>query len=331
MKVRSRNFRKAHESQNFWPSFTDVMSTIVIVLFFIIFLAFFQQMITTGLLDKTKDELSVTQDELARKQSDLEQAGLELETRKAEIKEQEDLLRLMQTEAEELKAELEQGRQELTLSAQTVAEQQRIIANSNQELANLRAKLQDLSVLRVDILQRVKASIEEQMGTTTMPNGQPLISIDNNANLVINNNLLFATASSTLSADGEALLKRFAIAFERLLDDPEIREYIESINVEGHADTDADFDYNYRLSCDRANAVVIYMLKVNPSMEIKYGSYFAATGYSEFRPIDPGDSEAAKAKNRRIQFSITIKDSKVQSIIEEYLNDVSAAPDTVGG
>ena len=79
MKARNRNFRKPQEQANFWPSFTDVMSTIVLVLFFLIFLAYFQQIFSVSIwndrLDKTKSELLATENQLKR-------AGDELDLKK---------------------------------------------------------------------------------------------------------------------------------------------------------------------------------------------------------------------------------------------------------
>ncbi len=320
MKIRNRNFRKAEEAANFWPSFTDVMSTIVLVLFFLIFLAYFQQIFSVSIwterLEQKKAELASTEDHLKK-------AGEELNLKNLEISEKEDALRVMQNEAEKLQAEVEQGKRELTVSLEKLSEQEKIIANSNQELASLRAKLQDISVLRLNILKQVKESIENEIGTSTTPDGEPLVDIDNNANLVINNSLLFAKNKSDISFEGQALLNRFAIAFEKILDDKSVRDYIDAINIEGHADMEGSFQNNYKLSCERAYAVINTMMEKNPTLEAKYGSYFAATGYSEFRPIDSGTSSAAMAKNRRIQISITIKDTHVQKIIQEYLNDVS--------
>lgn len=322
MKSRNRNFGKQEEPAHFWPSFTDVMSTIVLVLFFMIFLAYFQQIISSAhwnqSLEQKKSELSSTEDHLKK-------AGDELNLKNLEISEKENAIRMMQNEAEKLQVEVEQGKQELTISLEKLSEQEKIIANSNQELEALRAKLQNISVLRVNILQQVKASIEDEIGTSTTPSGEPLVAIDNNANLVINNSLLFAKKKSDISFEGQALLSRFAVAFEKILDDASIREYIDAINIEGHADIDGDFQDNYNLSCQRAYAVINTMMEKNPSLEYKYGAYFAATGFSEFRPIDQGTSEAAMAKNRRIQISITIKDSHVQKIIQEYLDEVSSA------
>lgn len=324
MKIRNRNFRKQEEPAHFWPSFTDVMSTIVLVLFFLIFLAYFQQIFSVSIwterLEQKKAELASTEDLLKK-------AGDELNLKNLEISRKEDALRIMQNEAEKLQAEVEQGKRELTVSLEKLSEQEKIIANSNQELASLRAKLQDISVLRLNILKQVKESIEGEIGTSTTPSGEPLVSIDNNANLVINNSLLFAKSKSDISFEGQALLSRFAVAFEKILDDKSIRDYIDAINIEGHADADGSFQSNYELSCKRAYAVINTMMEKNPALERKYGSYFAATGYSEFRPIDTGTSEAAMAKNRRIQISITIKDTHVQKIIQEYLNESQIGTD----
>ncbi|MBP7176026.1 MAG: OmpA family protein [Thermoclostridium sp.] len=320
MKIRNRNFRKQEEPAHFWPSFTDVMSTIVLVLFFMIFLAYFQQLITSAhwneSLEQKKSELASTEDHLKK-------AGDELNLKNLEISEKENAIRMMQNEAEKLQAEVEQGKQELTISLEKLSDQEKIIANSNQELATLRAKLQNISVLRVNILQQVKQSIEDEIGTTTTPSGEPLVAIDDNANLVINNSLLFAKSKYDISDEGKALLGRFANAFEKILDDESVRNYIDVINIEGHTDIDGTPEGNYELSYKRAYAVIDTMMDKNSSLERKYSSYFSVTCFSEFRPVDLGESSAAKAKNRRIQFSITIKDSYVQKIIQEYLEDAS--------
>lgn len=120
--------------------------------FFLIFLAYFQQILSVSVwndrLDKTKSELLATEDLLKR-------AGDELNLKKLEISEMEDAIRIKEQEAEKLMAEVEQGKRELAISIEKLLEQEKIIANSNQELAELRAKLQNISLLRVNILKEV--------------------------------------------------------------------------------------------------------------------------------------------------------------------------------
>ena len=63
-----------------------------------------------------------------------------------------------------------------------------------------------------------------------------------------------------ISFEGQALLSRFAVAFEKILDDKDICDYIDSINIEGHADIDGSYQSNYELSCKRAYAVINTMM-----------------------------------------------------------------------
>jgi len=306
MKIRKRNFRKISEGNNFWPSFTDVMSTIALVLFFLMLLAYIQNIITGKTLDFARKELDDTQKMLEASRVEISQAQKEL--------------RLIRNEVEKTKAEVEKGRIELMLSQQEIKEQKKIIAMSNQELGNLRTKLQNIAVLRVEILEKVKQSIEKEIGRTN-DEGQPLVTIGNNANIIINESLVFGYDSYTIKTDGQKLLKQFAIAFEKILDDSSIRDNIDAVIIEGHTDDTGSSDYNRELSSKRAYTVVNYLMSSNPGLERKYGRYFSASGFSEFRPIAEGTSEKARQKNRRIEISINIKDSNIQNIINEYLSD----------
>ncbi|MDD3092920.1 MAG: flagellar motor protein MotB, partial [Clostridia bacterium] len=58
----------------------------------------------------------------------------------------------------------------------------------------------------------------------------------------------------------------------------------------------------------------------------QYSSYFGAVGYSESRPLVENDyTEALRAKNRRIEFSIVVREENVGQIIQEYLDSLDDA------
>ena len=308
MKIRRRNFKKTSEEINFWPSFTDVMSTITLILFFLILLAYIQNFITGS--------------DLEYKKKALEETRKSLETAHLELSNAEDELRLRKNELEKTRAEVENGNVALTLSQEEIERQSEIIAMSNQELGDLRTKLEKISVLRLDVLKKVKESIETEIGKTN-DRGESIVTIGDNANIIINENLVFDYNSYSLKKEGKDLLKQFAVAFERILDDNSIREYIDSISIEGYTDEVADSYYNRELSTKRATSVVNYVMQSNPNLEKKYGDYFAAVGFSEFRPIAQGSTEDARKKNRRIEIAISIKDSNIQNMIKEYLSESS--------
>ena len=102
--------------------------------------------------------------------------------------------------------------------------------------------------------------------------------------------LLFSSGSAEVDVEGQAALTELATVIAEQSD--------LEIVVEGHTDTDkvsrtTTPRNNWELSVLRATAVVNILL-ANPGVD---PSMLAASGRSEFHPVDPED----KAKNRRIE------------------------------
>jgi OOP family OmpA-OmpF porin len=74
------------------------------------------------------------------------------------------------------------------------------------------------------------------------------------------------------------------------------------IEIEGHTDNKGSDDYNANLSQGRSQAVVDYI--VSQGIE---SFRLTAHGYGESKPIDSNDSEAGRANNRRVEFTVVKK------------------------
>lgn len=99
----------------------------------------------------------------------------------------------------------------------------------------------------------------------------------------------FPYDSSTLSADAKSKLASNA-------------EWIKSngsasIQIEGHCDSQGSNEYNLSLGERRANAVKTYLQGLGVD-----GSRLVTVSYGEEKLLDPSESEAAHAKNRRANF-----------------------------
>jgi outer membrane protein OmpA-like peptidoglycan-associated protein len=72
-----------------------------------------------------------------------------------------------------------------------------------------------------------------------------------------------------------------------------------TFEIAGHTDDEGADDYNLTLSQGRAQSIVDYLIKngIDTRMLI-------ARGYGETKPIDPGITKAAKARNRRVEFRV---------------------------
>jgi chemotaxis protein MotB len=177
--------------------------------------------------------------------------------------------------------------------------------------------------LRVQVLEKVKSSIESELAPKLHAQG-PLVSIGDNGNIVINESLVFEYNSYAIKPSGTALLRTLAQGLGNLLADAEVRENVDAVVIQGHTDERGSGAFNRELSAKRANAVLNFLFEANPQLEERYGSYFAASAYSKYRPLTEDKTEAAFEKNRRIEISVVLKDANVRRVIDDYVRTVDA-------
>ena len=122
---------------------------------------------------------------------------------------------------------------------------------------------------------------------------------------VFSSEVLFAPGSAELEPAGQEQIARVAdILFDVSGEIPKEIDWV--IRVDGHTDSDqmsgfGEFRDNWELSQARALSVVRYMTEVLGFPPER----LAANGFGEFQPIDPRDTEEAKARNRRIELKLT--------------------------
>jgi chemotaxis protein MotB len=287
---------KDESLEHIWPSFADVTTTFALLLFVLVLLAYVRSLMSAK-------QLAAYQLQIASAEKQLGMLSLDLDRTQNEIS---------------------LGRSALTASERKLEAQQGIIEASHKELDTLRARLSSIALLRVEVLEKVKQSIEAVLTQSKLVavGGGPLVRLGDNGNIVINEGLVFEYNSFALKPEGRPLLDTLARALEGVLDDPEVREFVDSVVVQGHTDDRGTASFNRELSAKRANAVVDYLFGANTNLERKYASYFAASAFSEFRPLDPSENEVAYERNRRIEISVVLKDTNVRKLIDQYMQNV---------
>ncbi|MGH1490419.1 MAG: OmpA family protein [Acidimicrobiales bacterium] len=101
----------------------------------------------------------------------------------------------------------------------------------------------------------------------------------------------FDVSSDRITSAGRSVLDEAA---EYLLANPTL-----SVEIGGHTDSDGPDEENLDLSQRRAESVKQYLEDQGVD-----GDLLEAKGYGEVQPLVPNDSSAAKAQNRRIEFTI---------------------------
>ena len=296
MRRRQRLLGEDENLSHIWPSFADVTSTFAMILFVLVLIAYVRNLISTKQLAAYEKQVAGAEQRLGALSLDLDRTQKEIAL----------------------------GRSALSESQRKLKTQEGVIAASQAELDQLRARLSSIALLRVEVLEKVKQAVEAVLAKNAPPGAAPppggsLVRLGDNGNIVINEGLVFEYNSFALKPDGIPLLDTLSRALESVLDDAEVREYVDAIIVQGHTDDRGTPSFNRELSSKRANAVVDYLLKANPNLEKKYASYFASSAFSEFRPLDPEENETAYERNRRIEISVALKDANVRKLIDQYM------------
>ncbi|GBD42619.1 putative lipoprotein YiaD [bacterium HR40] len=117
--------------------------------------------------------------------------------------------------------------------------------------------------------------------------------------------VLFATGEAEINPEGRRQLAQFATAFREIMTGiPEELPWV--LQVDGHTDrrpiNTPRFPSNWELSTARAIAVANFLISQGiPPQRV------AARGFAEFQPLDPGDTEEAYRRNRRIEIKLTTR------------------------
>ncbi len=106
---------------------------------------------------------------------------------------------------------------------------------------------------------------------------------------IVSNGIRFDVGKATLRPESMGVLNEICTM---LKEHPEIK-----LSIEGHTDSDGDFDLNRKLSEERAEAVMNRLI----SMGIDPGR-LTSKGFGESKPVAPNDTPEGKASNRRVEF-----------------------------
>ena len=170
------------------------------------------------------------------------------------------------------------------------------LADMEEEIRALDRRLGGATAEKEALIQRLEAQarIKEQFEKVEkMFNSKEVRVFRENNNVILRLiTLTFESGKSKLLAESFDLL----VKVEKAID-----VYPESeLIIEGHTDSLGDDDFNQKLSQDRAESVLKYMVNA-----MRIPSYrLIATGYGETNPIANNETESGRSKNRRIDIVI---------------------------
>jgi chemotaxis protein MotB len=169
------------------------------------------------------------------------------------------------------------------------------------ERDELRAKNAELSMKAEKAEQLEKATqtyqdLQKKLETEIREGQVQLTEMKNRLTMTMVDKIIFPSGSTEISKEGKAVLDKVVSILKDVKD--------KRIQVEGHTDNvkivsdlKKRFPTNWELSTARATEVVRYLQEaggIDPNV-------LSATGYGEYQPVAPNDTDEGKHKNRRIE------------------------------
>jgi chemotaxis protein MotB len=205
-------------------------------------------------------------------------------------------------------AQIEILNQQITALRRQIAALEEALGTSEQKEKESQLRITDLGQrLNVALAQRVQelsryrsdffGKLREILGN------RPDIRIVGDR-FVFQSEVFFDSGAAVLRPEGRAELDQLATALLEL--EKKIPSGINWVlRVDGHTDTrpltgNSQFRSNWELSAARAISVVQYLIGRGVAPQ-----RLVAAGFGEFQPIDPGATEDAFSRNRRIELKLT--------------------------
>lgn len=197
---------------------------------------------------------------------------------------------------------------ELALLAEKLLERTSAHQKLIEDLNITKSRIKNLTGIRIKVIQTLK----EKLGNS--------ISVDpNNGAIRLPSSVLFDKGSSVLKDGAKKRLQDTLFKYiDILLGDEKIKEYVDSIVIEGYTDSDGPYLYNLQLSQQRALAVLDFIYSQNSQNKELLQKYVSASGRS-FSNLIFKDGKEDQDASRRIEIKFSISNKKAIQEIETFL------------
>ncbi|OEO31449.1 hypothetical protein VW23_016215 [Devosia insulae DS-56] len=327
---------------NYWPGFVDALSSLLLVIIFLLSLFMLSQFflgqeisgkdtamsrlnaqiaeltellqlekVNSSDLESTIATLSATltsatseRDQMAAQLAGLGAGGdgkdATIAQLESDLTAQQDLSReaaaqvaLLNQQLAALRTQLAALEQALQASEATDTENRTQIADLGRRLnLALAQRVQDLSRYRSDFFGKLRQVLEGRADVRVVGD-----------RFVFQSEVLFDAGEAAISPEGQTELAKLGAAIKELQAQiPADVNWV--LRIDGHTDkrpiNTPEFPSNWELSAARAISVAKYLITQGVP-----ANRLVPAGFGEFSPIDPGDSDEAYRRNRRIEFKLT--------------------------
>ncbi len=307
-----------------WISYSDMMAALVLMFVLILSVALHSYM---TMLEQKTVELDEQKALVTAQQAQVDAIAAQLAAQQTTLDQQTAALVAAQDTLTQAQAVLATQQSELDAANAALASRETELASLQGELANkqiaLDAATQVLNsqkeamaeqAAKIDSMVGLRTQIVSDLSQTLANSGLRATVDATTGDIVLESAVFFEFNSYKLSEEGQALLDRFLPAYMSVLLDPDYRDYLGEIIIEGHTDNVGEYMTNLDLSQNRAQTVVKYCLttsSLTAQQRDLLRTLIVPKGKSYTDPVYNEDGTVNEERSRRVEFKFSLRDAEM--------------------
>lgn len=312
---------------SFWLSFSDLMSSLVLIIILVMFYIIYQYF---NLAEINAAEIARREYQLDETQTELEDQKTKLSDAEKQMIAQQILLDAKQKELDDAQAVLENQKAELAdtqsqldaLSAQLNDQQEKLDTQQSQletqqsQLEDQQNQIEQLVGMKPRIIASLSSALKGSSISATVDSVTGSIALESD--------VLFESGLYELTDSGKQFVDDFLPVYLDVLFSDEYSEYVSEIIIEGHTDSDGGYLTNLELSQQRALAVASYVLgdsckALSADMKNALRPVVTVNGRSFSDRIFDANGAEDKNASRRVVFKFRLTDEQMIEQMRQIL------------
>ena len=326
--------RYGRNDGSFWLSFSDLMSSLVLIIILVMFYIIYQYF----------NLAEINQAEIARRQYQLDEAQAELETQQGKLTEAEKQMIAQQILLDAKQEELDSAQAVLEAQKTALADTQAQGSEKEAEIAAQQAQMEALGI-QLDAqqaqintqqaqLDNQQAQIEQLVGMKTriitslssaLKSSSISATVDpTTGSIALESDVLFESGEYKLTDAGKRFVDKFLPVYLDVLFSEEYKGYVSEIIIEGHTDSVGGYLTNLELSQQRALAVASYVLgdscrAISADVKNTLRPVVTVNGRSYSDRIFNADGTENMDASRRVVFKFRLTDEQMIQQLRQIL------------
>ena len=321
--------------QDFWLSFSDLMSVLVLVFILVLFYILYKYFVIYGAYQDELNKMLVIEAALDEKEAELTSAQSALSAREEELSsaqeelaKQQLMLNLARQAVDDSEAELSAKQVELDEALAIITRREAEALALEKQVSAQQSRIEDQQQ-QLEALVGVRTRIIENLSTALAQNRVSATVDPANGSIMLESDVLFEYGSDRLSDAGKRYIDQFLPVYLSVLFSEENEGFVSEVIIEGHTDTVDTYIKNLKLSQSRAYAVAEYVLDganghLSGAQKTRLKSLLTANGRSYSDPIVDENGMVDADASRRVVFKFRLTDEQMIEQMQRILENGSA-------